>query len=340
MQCEKNIMKKESNHTYIIAEIGINHEGNPDVCKEMIFQAAECGVDAVKLQTINADANYAKGTESYDIFKTAELTRLQTESAFDYARDCGLDIFTTAGDVATIDWVDQLKPSHWKVSSGLLTHIPIIEYLALLKRPLLISTGMAQQSDIDLALKAARSKGAEDISLFQCTSIYPTPINEVNLAAIKWLRETYNCPVGLSDHTVGDDSVFLSIGAGATLIEKHFSLDPTRVGFDHKVSLDTDGLKTMVERIRLAEVLMGTGKKIVSPRLQETRNKFLRYIVALQPIAETDSFSKDNIGIKRTLPYVKGISPKEIVNLFGKVSGRKYNIDEVIIVDGDKEFIQ
>jgi sialic acid synthase SpsE len=318
------------NKTYIIAEIGINHEGDINTCKKMIEVAARCGVDAVKLQTINADANYVKGTESYNIFKGAELTQEETRVAFDFARKFGLDIFTTAGDMETIDWVDKLNPSHWKVSSGLLTHIPVIEYLSSLKRPLLISTGMANEADIDLALETAKSKGATDISLFQCTSIYPTPVEEVNLSAIDWLKNKYQIPVGFSDHSDGDDAVFLSIAAGATLIEKHFSLDINREGFDHKVSLNEQGFKCMVNRIRLAEIMMGNRKKEVSKTIEKTRDKFLRYIVATQPIDEGDVFSSENIGIKRTTPGVYGLEPKFYKGIVGQVSTTDIDTDQLI----------
>jgi len=318
------------NKTYIIAEIGINHEGNIDTCRRMVIAAAECGVDAVKLQTINADANYVKGTESYNIFKGAELTQEETHRVFNFAREYGLDIFTTAGDVETIDWVNQLNPSHWKVSSGLLTHTPVIEYLASLKRPLLISTGMATQEDIDLAIKSAKSAGNNDISLFQCTSVYPTPVEEINLSTINWLKDKYQCPVGFSDHSLGDDAVFLSIAAGATLIEKHFSLDTDREGFDHGVSLNEKGLKKMVDRIRLAETMMGRSEKMVSDAISETRDKFLRYIVATQSIVIGDKFSSDNIGIKRSALGVSGLEPKYYEGIIGKVSASNINADQLI----------
>jgi len=318
------------NKTYIIAEIGINHEGDVDTCRRMVIAAAECGVDAVKLQTINADANYVRGTESYNIFKGAELTQEETHRVFNCAREYGLDIFTTAGDVETIDWVDQLNPSHWKVSSGLLTHTPIIEYLASLKRSLLISTGMASQEDIDLAIKSAKLAGNNDISLFQCTSVYPTPVEEINLSTINWLKDKYQYPVGFSDHSLGDDAVFLSIATGATLIEKHFSLDLSRKGFDHGVSLDEKGLKKMVNRVRLAETMMGSSEKIVSDAVSETRDKFLRYIVAIQPITMGGVFTEKNIGIKRTPQGCIGISPNKMYDMLGEISNKNYNIDDVI----------
>ena len=317
-------------HTYIIAEIGINHEGSIDVCKKMIESSARCGVDAVKLQTVDPDANYVKGSKSYNIFKEAELTQSETSRIFTFAKELGLDIFTTSGDVETINWVDSLNPSHWKVSSGLLTHIPIIEYLANLGRPLLISTGMASKEDIDLAIKSAKLGGNNQISLFQCTSVYPTPVEEINLSAIKWLKGQYQYPVGFSDHSLGDDAVFLSIAAGATLIEKHFTLDTSRKGFDHKISLDEYGLKRMVERIRLAEVIMGNEEKKISKVVEKTRDEFLRYIVATKPINTGEKFSDNNIGIKRSLPGFYGLEPKYYKEVIGKISLSNLNVDQLV----------
>lgn len=318
------------NKTFIIAEIGINHEGDIKICKKLIKAASESGADAVKLQTINADSNYVRESESYKIFKGSELTQKETKEAFDYAEDLGLKIFTTAGDIETIDWVDKLNPSHWKVSSGLLTHIPIVKYLASLGRPMLISTGMANEADINLAIEASISSGAVDISLFQCTSLYPAPINELNLSTIAWLKNKYKIPIGFSDHSIGDDAIFLSIASGATLIEKHFSLDPNRKGFDHKISLNPEGFKKMVERVRLAEIMMGEYKKEVSSLVQNSRDNFLRYIVATSPIVEGEIFSTKNIGVKRTMPGIRGIPPKDYQNLLGTLSDQDYDVEDLI----------
>lgn len=307
-------------NTYIIAEIGINHEGDVGVCEEMIAAAAECGADAVKLQTVNADANYLPGSESYNIYKGSELTREETSRMFDFARKCKLDIFTTAGDIETINWVDQLNPSHWKISSGLLTHIPIITHLASLGRPLLVSTGMATIDDIDLALDTIKLNGNNKIFLLQCTSIYPTPNAEINLSVINWLREKYGHPVGFSDHSIGNDAVFLSIGAGAAIIEKHFSLDTSRPGFDHKISIDKLGLAKMIQRIRLAETIMGAGEKIVSKAVSLNRDKFLRYIVATKTIMPGDIFSDKNIAIKRAGSGISGLEPKFYKDIIGSTS--------------------
>jgi sialic acid synthase SpsE len=321
------------NKTYIIAEIGINHEGDVGVCEQMITAAAESGVDAVKLQTINADANYVIGSESYNIFKGSELTQEETSGMFDLASKCNLDIFTTAGDIETIAWVNQLNPSHWKISSGLLTHIPIVSHLASLGKPLLVSTGMASIDDIDLAIETIKSNGNNDISLLQCTSIYPTPTEDINLSTISWLSDRYGLPVGFSDHSLGDDAVFLSIGAGASIIEKHFSLDISRPGFDHKISLDTAGLTKMVSRVRLAEKMMGSDEKIVTKAISLTRDKYLRYIVALQPIMPGDIFSHSNLGIKRSVVGISGIEPKFYKDIIGCSSLANIEADQLIQYD-------
>jgi len=322
-----------SDNVYIIAEIGINHEGDVEKCREMIYSAAESGANAVKLQTIDANANYVVGSESYKIFKGSELTREETSDMFDLARAKGLEIFTTAGDIETIKWVEEFKPSCWKISSGLLTHIPMVRYLASLGRPLLVSTGMASVDDIDLAIETIRSAGNSNISLFQCTSLYPAPIDSLNLSTISWLKERYNCKVGFSDHSLGSDAAFLSVGAGATLIEKHFSLDNGRSGFDHKISLNPNGLKEMIGRIREAEQIMGEPIKYVSEPINKMREKFLRSVVAIDSILKGDIFSSENIGVRRTLSDKKGSEPKYFDTMLGLIAKKDFNVNDPITIE-------
>ena len=317
----------------IIAEIGINHEGSVEKCARMIKEAANVGVNAVKLQTIDADANYVVGSESYKIFKGSELTREETSDMFDLARAKGLEIFTTAGDIETIKWVEEFKPSCWKISSGLLTHIPMVRYLASLGRPLLVSTGMASVDDIDLAIETIRSTGNSNISLFQCTSLYPAPVDSLNLSTISWLKERYNCKVGFSDHSLGSDAAFLSVGAGATLIEKHFSLDNGRSGFDHKISLNPNGLKEMIGRIRAAEQIMGEPIKYVSEPIKKMREKFLRSVVAIDSISKGDIFSSENIGVRRTLSDKKGSEPKYFDTMLGLIAKKDFNVNDPITIE-------
>jgi len=252
---------------------------------------------------------------------------------FDLARAKGFEIFTTAGDIETIKWVEELKPSCWKISSGLLTHIPMVRYLASLGRPLLVSTGMASVDDIDLAIETIRSTGNSNISLFQCTSLYPAPVDSLNLSTISWLKERYNCKVGFSDHSLGSDAAFLSVGAGATLIEKHFSLDNGRSGFDHKISLDPNGLKEMIGRIRAAEQIMGEPIKYVSEPINKMREKFLRSVVAIDSISKGDIFSSENIGVRRTLSDKKGSEPKYFDTMLGLIAKKDFNVNDPITIE-------
>ena len=235
------MMNKRSNGVYVIAEIGINHEGDVEVCAEMIDSAAEIGVDAVKLQTIDAGSNYEVSTDSYKIFKSSELTRKETADMFNLAHSNGLDIFTTAGDTTTIEWVDQLNPSCWKISSGLLNHIPIIRHLASLQRPLLMSTGLANIDDIDLAIETIKSTGNDNISIFQCTSLYPAPINSLNLSTIRWLKKRYGYDVGFSDHSASTEACIVATALGAEILEFHVVFDKEMFGPDAKSSLTLNG---------------------------------------------------------------------------------------------------
>ena len=318
---------------YVIAEIGINHEGDIEACRRMIDLAVKSGANAVKLQTIDADLNYVKGTDSYKVFKASELTRDETTEMFRYAQELGIDIFTTCGDLATANWVNELNPAAWKVSSGLLTHIPMIKYLASFNRPMLISTGMATICEIDQAIKSIEETGNNDITIFQCTSQYPTPSEGVNLSSIKFLRERYGYDVGFSDHSIGDDAAFLSVGVGAIIIEKHFTFDSSRIGFDHAISLEPNEFSKMISRIRHAETLLGSYEKVVGDITNKTRDKILRTIVALRKIKKGDILTPYNLGVKRPLPGKRGSEPIFLDNMIGKVSKRSFDIDEPVNIE-------
>jgi sialic acid synthase SpsE len=320
-----------NNQVYIIAEIGINHEGSVDKCASMIHEAALAGANAVKLQTIDAELNYVIGSDSYNIFKGSELSREETASMFKLARANGLDVFTTAGDIDTVKWVDKLSPNYWKISSGLLTHIPIINFIASLGRPLIFSTGMANYEDIDLAIKTAHLVGNKNISLLQCTSLYPTPYENLNLSMIMDLSKRYRCDVGFSDHSLGIEASVLSVGAGAKIIEKHFSFDESREGYDHKISLNFKDFKKMVVSIRLAEKMMGSHNGKFYNGLSHAREKYLRSVVAVKEISKGELFSVQNIGVKRTLPGKSGSEPKYYNDLLGQIAFKDFNINDPIV---------
>lgn len=320
----------------VIAEIGINHEGSAEVCARMIEEAGRAGADAIKLQTMDADENYVRGTESHALFSDCSLTQEETAQMFDLARAKGMEPFTTSGDFRTIDWVDRLNPAAHKISSGLLTTLPIIRYAARTGRPLLMSTGMAEGADIDAAVAAAREGAASGVALFQCTSVYPAPPETLDLAAIGWLSRRYTVPAGLSDHSIGTEAAALSVAAGARMIEKHFTLDSSRPSFDHRLSLDPKSFAEMVGRVRAAEAMMGQAGKHPAEVERTNAPRFHRILVARRDIAAGEVFDANNLALKRPLPGSVGLAPRHYDTVIGRHAARALRADEPVAAEAVK----
>lgn len=306
--------------TLVIAEIGINHEGSADRCAEMIQSAARAGADAIKLQTVDADASYDRASPSYLLFKGAELSREETARMADLARQVGVAFFTTTADMASVEWLDRLDLVAWKVSSGLLTTTPLIRRLAQTGKPLLMSSGMAEPADLDDAVEAAAEGGAKEIGLFQCQSIYPVPIEEINLATIGWMAQRYGVPVGFSDHTQGPEAAALAVIAGATMIEKHYSFDRSRDSYDHHLSLEEDGLAEMVRGIRRAERIRGLRGKRLGEKEKETARWALRVLVARKPVRAGEIFTTGNLTFRRPPPGTVGLPATAWDTVLGRPS--------------------
>ena len=316
---------------FVIAEIGINHEGDVKRCEQMIKAAADAGVDAVKLQTIDADANYVKNSESYKVFKGAELSVAETKQMFQLAKSFGVEIFTTVGDFETLKWVNKLEPSAWKISSGLITHLPLIEKIAKLGKPALFSTGMSDIDEIKDAIDAFYQNGNRQVGIFQCTSIYPLKPENIYLSRISELKRIFNVPIGFSDHSLGSNAAFLSVGAGASMIEKHFTFDKGRKGYDHAISMNKKEMEELVKRVRLAEIMIGKGNVRFKELQKEKRETYLRCIVAKKNIQKGELFTEENITIKRPITNMRGLKPEYYKKIFNKVSTRDYNVDDPII---------
>jgi N,N'-diacetyllegionaminate synthase len=302
----------------VIAEIGINHEGDPDACMQLVEAAARAGADAVKLQTVKAAENYAPGTESYELFRKAELADADTARAFKLARDLGLECFATCGDELSMDFVESLNPPAWKISSGLLTHLPLIRRAAATGRTLLLSTGMTGMIEARRAVDAARGAGAQFLGLFQCTSLYPAPPETLNLRAMESLTREFGAPVGFSDHSVGTMAATLAVACGAHMIEKHISLDPSRKGFDHPVSLDPGGFRGLVEAVRLAEVMLGTQDKTVPSLAKANAEKFLRCVAARHQIPAGKFIERGDVAVLRLSAGRQGLPPEAIDTIPGR----------------------
>lgn len=304
--------------TVIIAEIGINHEGSVDTCAKMIEQAALSGADAIKLQTVNPEENYAPGTESHKLFKSAWLTLEKTAKMFEHARTLGVEPFTTAGDFRTLASVDALNPAAHKISSGLLTNLPLIREAALTGRTLLMSTGMNDLKAIDAAVCMARNKKNHSIGLFQCTSLYPAPPETLNLRVIGALTDQYRLPCGFSDHSEGIDAPAHAVAAGAQMIEKHFTLNRRRPSFDHHLSLEPKEFKTMVSKVRSLEVILGSSEKKLLDKEKENARRFHRCIVARKNLVAGQKILEDDLGIMRVQPGCQGLPPSAFDETIGK----------------------
>jgi N,N'-diacetyllegionaminate synthase len=298
----------------VIAEIGINHEGDVGRCREMIAAASEAGADAVKLQTIDHEREYAPDTESHALFGKARLTRAEIEDVFAVARSLKIEVLSTSGDPEMLAFVDSLDPAAHKISSGLADHVTLIRAAAATGRTLLISTGMSSMTDVDRAVSSAREAGAEEIVLLQCTSIYPTAPSLANLGVIRTLQERFEVPVGYSDHTLGTEVAALSVAAGAAVIEKHFTFDTSRPGFDHPISVDVEGLAQLVREIREVEAIVGDGIKQVEGAEADSRRRFRRCVVAATDLSQGTVLSPDDVVVMRVSEKPDGHLPAHAID--------------------------
>ncbi len=322
------IFPPPAGEVFVIAEIGINHEGSVETCVRMIDVAMAAGADAVKLQTIDPDKNYVRGTESHTIFSQACLNQEQTAEVFTYARTCGIACFTTVGDFETLEWINRLEPVAHKISSGLLTHTALIQQAAATGRPIILSTGMSDGTEIGAALVAVA--GQAPAILLQCTSIYPAPEDSINLRAIGWMAERFGVPCGFSDHSLGTDVASMAVAAGAMCIEKHLTLDPSRAGFDHPISLGPQQFAQMVDSIRRTQLILGVAGKPLTGDLRQARERYLRCVVANEPIPAGTPLSVENMAVKRPLPNRRGIAADQYKAVLGRRALVDIEADEPI----------
>lgn len=318
--------------TYVIAEIGINHEGSADICAQMIREAAKSGADAIKLQTVDADKAYAIDTLSHKIFRDAALTQSETANLFDLARELGLEPFTTSGDLETLSWVDRLDPVAHKISSGLLSCLPMVDAVFEYGRPVLMSTGMALGDEVGAALKLANPKNAQ-VALFQCTSIYPCPSEKLWLSEIHEMEGKFNRPCGFSDHSLGTENAMLAVAAGARLIEKHFSLDPSRASFDHHISLSPEDFAGMVDNIRKADIALGFGQKCDDADVREASNKFQRRLAAARDLPENVPLQPSDLLYLRFNPDSNAIAAQYAGSILGRSLLKSVSEGEAITME-------
>lgn len=327
--------------TFIIAEISANHGQSLSKAYKIIRGAARAGVDAVKLQTYTADTmtikNYRdkiliknkkspwNGQGLYELYKKGSTPWNWHKKLFSYAKKLGLIAFSTPFDASSLDFLETLKVPLYKISSFELTDIPLLKKVALTKKPVILSTGMANFDEISEAVKTLKKNGCKKIVLLKCTSSYPTNFNDVNLLTIPVLRKKFNCQIGLSDHTVGEISAITSIGLGSSVIEKHVTISKKN-SLDGSFSLDLDELKSFVKNLRIAKKCMGKIK--FSPTHDEKQSlKFRRRIVAKKNIKINEKFTEKNIICLRG---VKGLLPKYYFKILNKKSKKNIRRNQSI----------
>lgn len=314
---------------FIIAELSANHNGSIEKAFRLIDAAKEAGADAVKLQTytpdtitLDSDNEYFKikqgtvwdGRGLYELYAEAMTPWEWHKELFAYARSVGLEIFSSPFDKTAVDFLELLNPCAYKIASFEITDTPLISYAASKGRPMIISTGVAELADIELALETCKKAENNDVTLLKCTSSYPAPLGEMNLATIKDMKERFGCKVGLSDHSMSLAAPTVAVVFGATVVEKHFILDRSDGGADSSFSLEPDEFKDMVRAVRDAEKLIG----IVSYELSEKSKKsreFARSIFVCDDIMAGDEFTDANI---RSVRPAFGLHPKYIYDIFGK----------------------
>jgi len=330
--------------TFVIAEAGINHNGNVNLAKKLIDVAKKAGADAVKFQTFKAEdvvsrtaqkAEYQKkstGAEElqYEMIKKLELQERDFEDLFDYAHRKGIMFLSSPFDKRSVDLLDKLGVPAFKIASGEITNLPLLEHVARKKKPIILSTGMSTLAEIEEAVEAMRKVGVEEVILLHCVSSYPTKVEDMNLRAIETLRRAFGLPVGLSDHTLGITIPIAAVALGACVIEKHFTLDRSLPGPDHRASLEPNELKRMVEAIRAVEKAMGDGNKIPTEEERQMQKVARRSIVARVTIPKGAIITEAMLDLKRP---GTGIEPKYMNKVVGAVAKCRLEQDEPVTMD-------
>ena len=329
------------NKTFIIAEAGVNHNGSFELAKQLVDKAVWAGVDCIKFQTFNSKnlvsknaqkAEYQKKTtdsseSQLDMLKKLELSKEEFIELRDYCNQKGIMFLSTPFDLESIDFLASIGVKTWKVPSGEITNYPFLRAIGKRKESVIMSTGMCTLDEVREAIKVLKDFGTIDITLLHCTTEYPAPYDSVNLKAMLTLQKEFGFKVGYSDHTNGIEVPVAAVAIGASVIEKHFTLDKNMEGPDHKASLEPDELKLMVQSIRNVEVALGDGKK--QPSDAEKKNIAIarKSIVAACEIKKGEIFTEENLTAKRP---GNGISPINWAEVLGKIAKRDFSEDELI----------
>ena len=315
---------------YIIAEMSANHNGSIENAFKIIEMAKRAGASAVKLQTYRPDTitmksnrdefmikeGLWKGQSLFDLYESAYMPWEWHKPLFDKAKDEGITIFSSPFDFTAVDLLESLDAAAYKIASFEAIDLPLIEYVAKTKKPMIISTGMANEQEIIEAIETARGAGCTDLAILQCVSGYPAPAKDYNLKTIQDMRQRFSCEVGLSDHTLDNTTAIVSVAMGATIIEKHVTLDRSGGGADDSFSLEEADLKGLCVNSSIAWESLGR----VNYDLKESEKgniQFRRSLYAVKDIQEGEIFTHENV--KSIRPGL-GLQPRELFNILGKTA--------------------
>jgi N,N'-diacetyllegionaminate synthase len=334
-----------TNHTIIIAEAGVNHNGSLELAKQLVLRAKDAGADYIKFQTFKASRLVTKSARQaeyqqhniggqeesqYQMLKKLELSPKDHQVLIDYCRELGIMFFSTAFDSESIDYLHSLNLGLWKIPSGEVTNYPFLRRVAAFNEKTILSTGMCEMQDVRNAVEALYENGLskENLILLHCNTEYPTPYEDVNLKAMEALRKEFEVEVGYSDHTQGIEVPIAAVALGASVIEKHFTLDRTLPGPDHKASLEPDELKAMVRAIRnIEKAISGDGIKHVSGSERKNIAVARKSIVAACDIKMGEVFTEQNLTVKRP---GSGISPMRWEEVLGQSAKKDFYEDDLI----------
>lgn len=325
---------------FFVAEAGINHNGDVDIAKKLVDAAKECGADAIKFQTFKAKKLLSKnivvpehiGT-SEDLVEMVHKLELSEEAHREVKRYCdkkNIMFLSTPLDNMSVDLLDELEVSAFKIASCDLDNLPLLGYVAGKGKPIILSTGMGTIDEIREALDTIQGKGNDQVILLHCVSLYPPKVSLVNLRAMETMKEVFSNPIGYSDHTIGITIPLAAAALGACVIEKHFTLDKNMDGPDHAISADPEDMRRMVDGIREIEAAFGTGEKAPQAQELEMKKSFRRSIIAVSDIAEGMTITEDMITYKRP---GTGLSPKFAEQIIGKCAKRNIEADDFVTLN-------
>lgn len=328
----------ERPHTYVIAEAGVNHDGSLAVAMELVAAAHGAGADAVKFQTFKAEelttssagrAEYQKHNMGEDGSQQSMLRGLQL-SAQDHValrqrcEQLGIDFLSSPFDEPSVDLLAEMGLKRFKVPSGELTNLPLLEKVAAAADSVILSTGAAWLGEVETAVRTLQAAGASDLTLLHCVSEYPAPMDEVNLRAMVTLREAFGVPVGYSDHTLGNEACLAAVALGAEVIEKHLTLDRTRPGPDHAASADPAQFAKLVTALRNVEAALGDGRKRPMPSEIANRDLVRKSVVTRRAVKAGTVFTREDLTLKRP---GTGIAPADMAGVIGRRAARDLGAD-------------